>query len=50
MPLYLVGAQGQSSHMGPIRRTINLICALALTAISAFSFIYGIMAQTPQDF
>jgi hypothetical protein len=26
--------------MGPVRRTISLICALALTAVSAYAFIY----------
>ncbi len=26
--------------MGPIRRTVNLICALGLTGVSAFSFVY----------
>jgi hypothetical protein len=26
--------------MGPVRRTINLICALALTGAGAFFFIY----------
>jgi hypothetical protein len=29
--------------MGPIRRTINLICALALSSGSAFCFVYIIL-------
>ena len=31
---------GQIGRMGPVRRTINLICALGLTGARAFSFIY----------
>jgi hypothetical protein len=26
--------------MGPVRRTISLICALALTGASAYAFVY----------
>jgi hypothetical protein len=31
---------GQIGRMGPVRRVVNLICALSLTGASAFSFIY----------
>jgi hypothetical protein len=31
---------GQTSRMGPVRRTINLISALGLTGAGAFFFIY----------
>jgi hypothetical protein len=30
----------RTGRMGPVRRTINLICALGLTGASAFSLIY----------
>jgi hypothetical protein len=29
--------------MGPVRRTINLICALALTCVSGAAFVYLIL-------
>jgi hypothetical protein len=31
---------GQIRRMGPVRRVVNLICALSLTGSGAFSFIY----------
>jgi hypothetical protein len=37
-----LGDAGQTGRMGPVRRTINLVCALGLTGTSAFSFIYFI--------
>jgi hypothetical protein len=34
------GTAPQNLQMGQVRRTINLICALALTAVSAYAAFY----------
>jgi len=36
--------------MGPVRRTFSLVCALALTGVSAFAFFYLIFYASHYKF